>query len=225
MASLTTENAIGGASRRPRRAGNVSGLTSLRVREVGSGHRGKTCERPTNFNFRAATWNVGTLKKRDSEVVETLSRRNVDLCGIQEHRWAGGLAANQTRLLKGRNTRYKFFWSGNSQGLGGAGILLAECWIEKVFEVQRISDRIILMRLILGKAVFTFLSVYAPQTGLPDSDKERFYDQLQSTIAKIPAAEMLIPVGDWNGHVGSESVVYNEAHGGHGFVFEMRMVK
>ena len=217
MASLTTENVIGGASRRPRRAGNVSGLTSLRVREVGSGHRGKTCERPTNFNFRAATWNVGTLKKRDSEVVETLSRRNVDLCGIQEHRWAGGLAANQSRMLKGRNTRYKFFWSGNSQGLGGAGILLAESWIEKVFEVQRISDRIILIRLILGKAVFTFLSVYAPQTGLPDSDKERFYDQLQSTIAKIPAAEMLIPVGDWNGHVGADSGVYNEAHGGHGF--------
>ena len=28
---------------------------------------------------------------------------------------------------------------------------------------------------------------------------------------------MLIPLGDWNGHVGSESGVYNEPHGGYGF--------
>jgi len=42
----------------------------------------------------------------------------------------------------------------------------------------RISDRIILLRLVIGKAVFTFLSVYAPQSGLPEAVKEHFYDQL-----------------------------------------------
>ena len=35
-------------------------------------------------------------------MVKTLSRRRVDLCGVQEHRWAGSLAANQTCLIKGK---------------------------------------------------------------------------------------------------------------------------
>ena len=72
-----------------------------RVRAAGSGHCGESSEHPTRF--RVATWNVGSLKKRDSEVVETLSRRKVDLCGVQEHRWAGGLTPNQTRFIKGKD--------------------------------------------------------------------------------------------------------------------------
>ena len=118
-----------------------------------------------------ATWNVGSLKKRDSEVVETLSRRKVDLCGVQEHRWAGGLTPNQTCFIKGKDSRYKFYWCGNKEGQGGAGILLAEHWVDKVFEVVHISDRTILLRLVIGKVVFTFLSVYTPQSGLPEAVK------------------------------------------------------
>ena len=41
---------------------------------------------------------------------------------------------------------------------------MAEEWIEKVFEVQRVSDRIILVKLIVGQRVVTVLSVYAPQS-------------------------------------------------------------
>ncbi|XP_014679155.1 PREDICTED: craniofacial development protein 2-like [Priapulus caudatus] len=36
------------------------------------------------------------------------------------------------------------------------------------FEVRRVSDRIILLRLVVGSSVLTFLSVYAPQVGLSD---------------------------------------------------------
>ena len=43
------------------------------------------------------------------------------------------------------------------------------------------------------------------------------YDQLQSTVTKVPATEIPILVGDWNGHVGADAGAYNEVHGGHGF--------
>lgn len=125
--------------------------------------------------------------------------------------------ANQARFIKGKNTRYKFYWCGSKDGRGGTGILLAECWVDKVIEVQRVSDRILLLRLVLGKTVYTFISVYAPQSGLSLTAKEQFYDQLQNTVSKIPASEMLFPIGDWNGHVGTESGAYREAHGGHGY--------
>ena len=43
---------------------------------------------------------------------------------------------------------------------------MAKEWKEKVFEVQRVSDRIILVKLILASVWFTVLSVYAPQSGV-----------------------------------------------------------
>ena len=94
---------------------------------------------------------------------------------------------------------------------------MAEEWIEKVFEVQRVSDRIILVKLIVGQRVVTFLSVYAPQSGLSDEVKDLFFDRLRAVTARIPASEFLIPCGDWNGHVGHAGTGYREVHGGMGY--------
>ena len=55
---------------------------------------------------------------------------------------------------------------------------MAEKWIEQVFEVKQVSDRIILVKIIVGQQVLCFLSVYAPQCGLSDSVKDLFYDHL-----------------------------------------------
>ena len=89
--------------------------------------------------------------------------------------------------------------------------------ILKVFEVQRPSDRIILLKLIIGKTVYTLVNVYAPQQGRPEAEKDRFYDQLNAVVAKIPLSEVLIPGGDWNGHVGRAADGFEEVHGGYGY--------
>ena len=131
MASSSNNLEIGGASNH---TGSVSGL-AFRVREAGSGYGeagsgyGKSCKHPKP-TFRVASLNVGTLKKRSSEVVETLPHRRVDICSVQEHRWVGSIEANQTHLMKGKNSNCKFYWCGNRMGLGGVGLLLAEKWIE-----------------------------------------------------------------------------------------------
>ena len=118
---------------------------------------------------------------------------------------------------KGKDTRYKLYWSGNDKGTAGVGVFVAEEWIEKVFEVQRVSNRIILVKLIVVQRVVTFLSVYAPQSGLSDEVKDLFFDQLRAVTARIPASEFLIPCGDWNGHVGLAGTGYREVHGGMGY--------
>ena len=66
----------------------------------------------------------------------------------------------------------------------------------------------------IGKTVFVFVCVYAPQANLSDSEKDRFYQELQSTVAKFPASEQLLVCGDWNGHLGSQSTGFEEVHGG-----------
>ena len=137
----------------------------------------------------------------------------MDVCCIQEIRYRGG----NCRIIKGKDTKYKLYWSRNDKATAGVGVLVAEEWIEKWFEVQRISDRIILVKLIVGQGVVTFLSVYAPQSGLSDEVKDLFFDQLCAVTARIPASEFLIPYGDWNGHVGRAGAGYREVHGGMGY--------
>ena len=196
--------------------------------------RGEFCERrrkktearrsrkKREYIFRTGSMNVGTMRGRSSEVVETADRRRVDLVLLQETKWKGAESPaesrTQVRWIKGRDSAYKFFWSGNLDGSNGVGILLAKKWTDHVFEVQRPSDRIILLKLIIGKTVYVFLSVYAPQkSGYTDAVKDQFYDQLTSVLAKIPPSEVLIPGGDWNGHVGSTADGYEGVHGGFGY--------
>ena len=95
-------------------------------------------------------------------------------------------------------------------------MFVGEKWIEKVFEVKRVSDLIILVKIIVG-GVLCLLSVYAPRCVLTDSVKDLFYDQLRAVTEMIPALEFLIPCGDWNGHVGSTGSGYKKAHGGYGY--------
>ena len=65
--------------------------------------------------FRISTINIGTMRGRSSEIAEMLSLRVLVLCWVQEHRWRGASA----RMIDGKDSRYKFFWCGNADGLGG----------------------------------------------------------------------------------------------------------
>ena len=75
---------------------------------------GKPDER---FGVRVGTWNIGSMSGRGTEVCEELRKRRLDLCCLQEIRWRGQGA----RFLGVKGTRYKLWWSGNSDGTGGVG--------------------------------------------------------------------------------------------------------
>ena len=96
-------------------------------------------------------------------------------------------------------------------------VLLAEKWVDKVYDTKPMSDRIILTKLLVKDAILTVLSCYVPQTGLEESTKDAFYDCLQAVISKLPDKEMVIRCGDWNGHIGREAAEYEGVHGGYGY--------
>ena len=131
-------------------------------------------EKNRKHNWHVGTLNVGTMKGKASEVVEIVSHRRVDLCCLQETRWK----MEGFKQIVAKDSRYKLFWSGNDNATGGVGVLLAEEWWEKVVEVVRVSDRIILIRMTIGKTVFVFVCVYAPQANLSEFEKDRFYQML-----------------------------------------------
>ena len=136
----------------------------------------------------------------------------MDVCCIQETIFRVG----NCRRIKGKDTRYKLYLSVNDNGTAGVGVFVAKEWIEKVLEVQRISDRIILVKLIFGQSVVTVLCVW-PTEWSCDEVKDLFFDQLGAVTARIPGFEFLIPCGDWNRHVCRADTGYREVHGGMGY--------
>ena len=55
---------------------------------------------------------------------------------------------------------HQVYWSGKDKGTVGVRVFVAEEWIQKEFEVQRVSNRIILVKFIVGQHMVTFLSMY-----------------------------------------------------------------
>ena len=80
--------------------------------------------------------------------------------------------------MKGHGDEYRFYYCSNKSGFGGAGVLLAETWADEVIEVQRISDRVSILKFMIGSRVLTFVSVYAPQASLIAAINELIFDQL-----------------------------------------------
>ena len=120
-------------------------------------------------------------------------------------------------MITGKNSKYKLYWMANQSGTGNVGILLAEKWTDKVFDISRVSDRILVMKVCMDKLIINIISVYAPQAGLATSTKDVFYDNLLSVVSRISSREHLYICGDFNGHIGSKPEGYEGVHGGFGY--------
>jgi hypothetical protein len=114
------------------------------------------------------------------------------------------------------NTGFKLWYSGTMANKNGVGILIDNTLKDGVVDVKRQGDRIILVKLVLGNVVLNIISAYAPQVGLSDSKKRKFWKDLDGMVRAVPTNEKLF-IGDLNGHVGSTNAGYELAHGGLGY--------
>ncbi|XP_059292484.1 uncharacterized protein LOC132045935 [Lycium ferocissimum] len=73
------------------------------------------------------------------------------------------------------------------------------------------------IKLVVGGFTLNIISAYAPQVGLDEEVKRRFWEDLDEVVVSIPPTEKLFIGGDFNGHIGSVSRGYDEVHGGFGF--------
>jgi exonuclease III len=114
------------------------------------------------------------------------------------------------------NTGFKLWYSGTVANKNGVGILIDKTLKDVVVDVKRQGDRIILVKLVLRDVVLKIISAYAPQVGLSESEKRKFWEDLDGMVRAVPTNEKLF-IGDLNGHVGSTNVGYELAHGGFGY--------
>ena len=124
-------------------------------------HNYKTDNTRGPWLIRFGSWNVGSMTGKSSEVVKVLERWRVDVCSVQETQWKGG----STKMVRGKSARYKFLWQGCPKGIHGVGVLVSEEFVDKVVEVKRMSEHLIMVELVIGKCLMNVTSGYVQQVG------------------------------------------------------------
>ena len=77
---------------------------------------------------------------------ETLKRRCIDICFLQEVRWK----EQGTKMI---GNSFKFLWSEGCQAENDVGVIVANWLTGKVVGVERFNDRVMNVNIIIGDVV------------------------------------------------------------------------
>ena len=129
--------------------------------EQGSSHQSQRVRRVRKLveptRIRLGSWNVGSLTGKLRELVDTATRRRVNILCVQETKWKGQKAKEVD------NTGFKLWYTGTVANRNGVGILIDKSLKNDVVGVRRQGDRIILVKLVIGDMVLNIISAYAPK--------------------------------------------------------------
>ena len=112
--------------------------------------------------------------------------------------------------MNGNN--FKFLWSKGCKAENGVGVIVANWLIGKLVGVERLSDRVMKVNIIIGDVVWEVVSSYCPQAGISVHEKEEFYELMD----KVVTSEKVLVGGDFNGYVASDMGGFREINGGLG---------
>jgi hypothetical protein len=136
--------------------------------------------------------------------------RHVNILYVQEMKWKGKKAKEV------EDTSFKLWYTGNTSTKNDVGIMLDKSLKDRVVDIKRQGDRIILVKLLVGDLIFNVISAYAPQISLNESVKIQFWEELDALVSSVPISKKLF-IEDLNGHVGSTRVYFDGVHGGFGY--------
>ena len=83
-------------------------------------------------------------------------------------------------------------------------------------------DRIMAIERTLGRELMPIICAYGPQSGRLDPEKVCFYDEMASEWDFGSSSEIIVVLGNFNGHVGECSEGLEGVHGGMVLEKEMR---
>ena len=90
---------------------------------------------------------VGKVEGNTEGKAETLKRRCVDICCLQEVRWKG-----QGVEMIGNG--FKFLWRGSCKAENNVGVIVANWLIGKVVGVEGFNDRAMKINIVIGNVVW-----------------------------------------------------------------------
>ena len=162
------------------------------------------------LHVRSMTANIGSMTGKSKEIADIMHRRKIMIACVQDTKWKGSKA-------KEIGEGFKLYYHGICRARNGIGIILSTEWQDKILEIKRISDRIMTMKLVSGNTMLNIISVYAPQVGCSQQEKDQFYENLENEMKRIPLHEELVIGSDLNGDVGKDRTNFEMEHEGHGY--------
>ncbi|KAI0218475.1 hypothetical protein LSAT2_029827 [Lamellibrachia satsuma] len=166
--------------------------------------------RRSRCEVRLGSLNVGTMSGKGVEMAEMMERRRLEVLCIQETKWKG----DRARTMMGG---YKLLHAGGDGRSNGVGIIVSEEISKTVVRVERWKGRIVMTWLMIRKQMMCVMSVYGPQTGRMEAEKEEFRDALERMIGLVELEVMLCIAGDFNAHVGVVETREEESVGKYGW--------
>ena len=88
--------------------------------------------------------------------------------------------------------RYRLWWSGKGNGVGGVGVMVKDELCEKVVEVRRVSDRLMSVFVVFEEDVLRLICGYAPQSGSGFEENHSFYDELKGELYMHCAGDLVM---------------------------------
>ncbi|KAK3553754.1 hypothetical protein QTP70_009191 [Hemibagrus guttatus] len=167
-------------------------------------HRQREKRKVKSVGLRTGTLNVGTMTGKGRELADMMERRKVDILCVQETRWKGSKA-------RSIGAGFKLFYYGVDSKRNGVGVVLKEEFVRNVLE--RVSDRVLSLKLEIEGVMLNVVSGYTPQVGCELEEKERFWSELDEVMESIPTGERVVIGADFNGHVGEGNTGDEEVMG------------
>ncbi|KYM99339.1 Craniofacial development protein 2 [Cyphomyrmex costatus] len=162
--------------------------------------------------IRIGIWNIRTLAQtsRLAQLSREMTRCKIKILGLSEVRWknSGDITTSDNHYM---------IYSGNSTThINGVGIVISTKIKKLLMEWNPVSDRLITARFRAKNRNITIIQCYAPTEIADDSEKDHFYNQLQSTIASAHKRDIKLVMGDFNGKIGNNNNNLDEIMGRHG---------
>ncbi|KAK6729722.1 hypothetical protein RB195_006650 [Necator americanus] len=99
----------------------------------------------------------------------------------------------------------------------GLGIILNETFRNSVTAVDRLSDRLMAVKVDTGEVELRVVSAYASQVDCSEEEKVCFWEDLDQYVQSLECKEVLLIGGDFNGYAGSRKDGFESCHGGYGY--------
>ncbi|XP_063708920.1 uncharacterized protein LOC134837472 [Culicoides brevitarsis] len=186
-----------------------------RKKKTGLNIRQPDITRVNGQRIRIATLNVGSMTRRSLELEHLMKKRRIDVMCVQETKW--GNLGNKSRFLDLKTKDYKLFYHGINNQTNGVGIIISRKYLNNIINIDKVSDRLMAVKLVVQDKVWNIICAYAPQTGRDVSDKVSFWSDFEMLMQQIPPEELVVIGADMNGHVGETNFGFEECHGGYGY--------
>ena len=153
--------------------------------------------------------------RRTALIALELDRYGVDIAALSETRLSE--EGSITEVGGG----YTFFWKGYPEGHPrehGVGFAVRTKLMDKIVESPTcVNERLMTLRIPLVKGQYaTILSCYAPTLTSDEETKDRFYEQLHTTLSGVHNGDKIVLLGDFNARVGRDAAVWEGVIGRNG---------